>query len=346
MLDLTINKSSTISPTPQQRILGCLYGQAIGDAFGMPSELWPRAKVRAFFGWINDFLDGPQENIAANEFVRGQFTDDTCQAVALMDAIIEDKGTINPLTIARNIMTWAERIDAFNKNILGPTSKGALIALQRGTPLDQIEANGVTNGASMRIAPIGCLMTTADREAFIEGVRLTCIPTHKSDIAIAGSAVIAWAISRAIEGASWCDIRRELAPLALEVQTRFASTFSASLARRIELAFQCVQQAHTIESGLDEIYDLIGTGMDVIESIPTALAMVELAEGDPMLCAQLCANLGGDTDTIGAMATAICGALAGVTALPETARQLIAKTNNIDFGHYAEALAHYRQQEV
>jgi hypothetical protein len=39
-----------------------------------------------------------------------------------------------------------------------------------------------------------------------------------------------------------------------------------------------------------------------------AIAMVELAGTDPNRCAILCANLGGDTDTIGAMATAICGA--------------------------------------
>ncbi len=42
--------------------------------------------------------------------------------------------------------------------------------------------------------------------------------------------------------------------------------------------------------------------------------MVELANTDPNRCAVLCANLGGDTDTIGAMVTAICGALHGVSA--------------------------------
>ncbi|WP_220267872.1 ADP-ribosylglycohydrolase family protein, partial [Enterobacter sp. Colony194] len=39
-----------------------------------------------------------------------------------------------------------------------------------------------------------------------------------------------------------------------------------------------------------------------IESVPCAIAMVELAQTDPNRCAILCANLGGDTDTIGAMA--------------------------------------------
>lgn len=29
-----------------ERILGALYGQALGDAMGMPSELWPRSRVK------------------------------------------------------------------------------------------------------------------------------------------------------------------------------------------------------------------------------------------------------------------------------------------------------------
>lgn len=63
-----------------ERILGALYGQALGDAMGMPSELWPRSRVKAHFGWINRFLPGPKENNAACYFNRAEFTDDTSMA--------------------------------------------------------------------------------------------------------------------------------------------------------------------------------------------------------------------------------------------------------------------------
>ena len=53
-----------------ERILGALYGQALGDAMGMPSELWPRSRVKAHFGWIDRFLPGPKENNAACYFHR------------------------------------------------------------------------------------------------------------------------------------------------------------------------------------------------------------------------------------------------------------------------------------
>lgn len=49
---------SDIRPTntAESRILGCLYGQAIGDAMGMPSELWPKRRIINHFGWIERFL--------------------------------------------------------------------------------------------------------------------------------------------------------------------------------------------------------------------------------------------------------------------------------------------------
>ena len=66
MIQTTVNDNSTTL----NQILGCLFGQAYGDALGMPSELWPKSRVEHHFGWIDDFLAGPEENIAANEFAK------------------------------------------------------------------------------------------------------------------------------------------------------------------------------------------------------------------------------------------------------------------------------------
>lgn len=98
-----------------KRIQGCLLGQAYGDALGMPSELWPKSRVESYFGWIDEFLAGPEENIAANEFEKGQYTDDTSQAIALIEAIIEADGDIDPNIVAKHIIKWAHDVDAFNK---------------------------------------------------------------------------------------------------------------------------------------------------------------------------------------------------------------------------------------
>jgi ADP-ribosylglycohydrolase len=123
----------------QERVLGALYGQALGDAMGMPSELWPRKRVKAHFGWIDRFLPGPAENNAACYFKQAEFTDDTSMALCLADAIIECDGQINADVIGKHILHWAESFDAFNKNVLGPTSKIALNAIRDGKPVSELE---------------------------------------------------------------------------------------------------------------------------------------------------------------------------------------------------------------
>ncbi|MDU3056186.1 MAG: ADP-ribosylglycohydrolase family protein, partial [Escherichia coli] len=224
-----------------ERILGALYGQALGDAMGMPSELWPRSRVKAHFGWIDRFLPGPKENNAA------------C-----------------------NILDWALRFDAFNKNVLGPTSKIALNAIRDGKPVAELENNGVTNGAAMRVSPLGCLLPARDVDSFIDDVALASSPTHKSDLAVAGAVVIAWAISRAIDGESWSAIVDSLPSIARHAQQKRTTTFSASLAARLEIALKIVRNADGTESASEQLYQVVGAGTSTIESVPCAIALVEL----------------------------------------------------------------------
>lgn len=313
-----------------ERILGALYGQALGDAMGMPSELWPRSRVKAHFGWIDRFLPGPKENNAACYFNRAEFTDDTSMALCLADALLEREGKIDPDLIGRNILDWALRFDAFNKNVLGPTSKIALNAIRDGKPVAELENNGVTNGAAMRVSPLGCLLPARDVDSFIDDVALASSPTHKSDLAVAGAVVIAWAISRAIDGESWSAIVDSLPSIARHAQQKRITTFSASLAARLEIALKIVRNADGTESASEQLYQVVGAGTSTIESVPCAIALVELAQTDPNRCAVLCANLGGDTDTIGAMATAICGALHGVNAIDPALKAELDAVNQLD----------------
>ena len=326
----------------KSRIAGAVYGQAVGDALGMPSELWARERVKSFFGEITDFLDGPAENNAACYFKKGEFTDDTSMALAIADAVIERKGDIDPVLIGQNILSWAYRIDAFNKNILGPTSKIALNAIKEGKPVSELENNGVTNGAAMRIAPVSSILSTADVDAFIEDVFQLSSATHKSDVALAGAVAVAWSVSRAIDGASWTEIKTELPEMCEKAQKRNITTFSPSMARRIELGFDLVASATGEHDASEKVYHIVGAGVSTIESVPAALAMVELAETDPNRCALLCANLGGDTDTIGAMATAICGALNGVEVIKPYYMSTINEKNDLNLDLYVEQLQQLR----
>lgn len=332
----------TAAATVKSRITGALYGQMLGDAMGMPSELWPRARIKAHFGWIDRFLPGPADNIAACYFKAAEFTDDTAMALALADALIACEGEVVPQVIGEHILNWALAVDAFEKNFLGPSSKAALCALKEGAPLDTLENNGITNGSAMRVSPLGCLLPDMPLPDFVSIVAVASSPTHKSDIAVAGATVIAWAISQAIEGESWPQIRDALPQVANIAQQTRVTTFSPALSARLALALKTVREAQDDEDALEQVYNLIGTGTEMIQSVPAAIAMVELAQADPNRCAILCANLGGDTDTIGAMATAICGALKGIESINPEFKQQLQTANAVDIEAYCESLTRLR----
>lgn len=148
----------------QDRIAGALAGMVLGDAFGVPGELWPRAKVRERFGRITEFLDGPADNIVACYFKAGHYTDDSAQAFVVLNAI-EAAGTVPPVqTLAKDLIAWVESMNGFEINLLGPSSKASLLAWVKGEDALPVTKLSLTNGAAMRIAPVGCLIEAGEHE--------------------------------------------------------------------------------------------------------------------------------------------------------------------------------------
>ncbi len=64
------------------------------------------------------------------------------------------------------------------------------------------------------------------------------------------------------------------------------------------------------------IYTLVGTSLATQESVPAAFAVLAAVPADPWQACLLAASLGGDCDTIAAMAGAVAGACHGVEAFP------------------------------
>lgn len=323
------------------RILGTLYGLAIGDALGMPSELWNRNKVKQFFGEITTFLDGPYENEVARNFKKGQFTDDTAQALLVIDALKKNNFNPSKKLIADELIKWADATNAFENNILGPSSKAALNAIKIGEDPYFYTKSALTNGAAMRIAPIGTLFTSAQKSDLIEYVKKISEPTHASDVSISGASMIAYAVSLAIEDKSWEEIIQGAIDINDTALVKGEQTFSASLSERLKLAIEHADKYEDKEYFSKWIYDVIGCGTLTSESVPSALAIAYFCR-DPHECALFCANIGGDTDTIGAMATAISGAKYGFNSFNEVWTKIINESNDVDLHKYARLLENER----
>jgi ADP-ribosylglycohydrolase len=106
--------------------------------------------------------------------------------------------------------------------------------------------------------------------------------------------------------------------------------WSTPLAGRIELAEQLVNRANGEASALRAIHDYVGVDMLVSESVAAAIGIVLLARGDPMKAVRFSANVGGDTDTIGAIAGQVCGAWQGLEAVDERMMKQVEEVNHLN----------------
>lgn len=320
------------------KIHGCLAGVACGDAMGMPTAMMsPEAIRKAFPGGINGFEAAPRGHPIHEGLVAGQVTDDTQQTLVVATAVLED-GKVDPLGIARRLLEWAEGMNAFGSLLLGPSSLRALQAIKAGKSVYEAGAFGDTNGACMRISPVG-MLHPGDLERTVADVALSCLATHNTDIAIAGASAVACAIGAALRGVRSID---ELIAIALTGARlgmgKGNPWIGASISKRTQLALSLLDPAHTEEEVLKDLYDYIGAGVAITETVPVSLALVKYANGDPVKTIKLAANLGGDADTVAATAGSIAGAYAGIEAFPREYITTIEKVNHLALDTYSDRL--------
>lgn len=326
------------------KIAGALYGMALGDAMGMPAELWGRKRVKDYFGRIEGFLDGPAENDVAFNYKKGQFTDDTGQALVLLDSIWSTGYDPDTRDIAARMLAWAEKENAFENNILGPTSKVALANFRDGIEDSKITDKALSNGSAMRIAPVGCLFRPEQKEAIARYVYEVSRATHTSDVTIAGAAMIAVAVSSAIVNDDFHNVIRDVMEIEDMGYGLGCETFSPRLGERISIGLDIADRYIGDDEGfICKIYDVVGTGVGIIESVPAAIALAFYAQ-DPNKCCLLCANMAGDTDTIGAMATSICGAYTGLKGIRPEYIETLNRQNDVDFARYISILEKGREK--
>ncbi len=322
----------------RSKIYGGVYGQALGDAFGMPALLSP-AQTRARFGRITDFVAAPDDHPVHAGLPAGRVTDDTEQAIWLARQIIADGG-VTLEGSARAILGWYDAIGGDSCVFVGPSTRRGVARIRAGVDLRQTGLGGDTNGSAMRASVVG-LIHPGDVEGAARDAALTAIPTHNTHVACAAAAAVAGAVACALEpDVGLRDILQASIEAARIGESLGELALGASVARRIDLAISLARD----ESGDDAdrvqaIYDLIGTGLAASEAVPAAMGIVALADGDPVQAAWLAAELSGDADTIGAMACAVCGAWKGVEAIPVEMRETLRAANpDYDFDSVAEGL--------
>ena len=336
------------------RAYGALAGLALGDALGMPTQAMSPAQIRAVYGRITGLVDGDASQPYAPGMPAGSVTDDTEQALLVASLLVRGRGTssgrvaLDAGEFAHALLDWEDSmIERGSLDLLGPSTKAALERVRAGEDPLSVGGAGTTNGAAMRVTPIGIAVSTTDPEAFADAVWSSCQVTHATRQGFQSAALVAAAVSMGIDWdtPSASDMTALLWKALTYVDSlpeRGAWTPDPDVVAATRRAMQLV--ANPASSSLECLVEQVGTSVASAQAIPMAFALLAR---DPSPRALLdAANIGGDTDTIGAIAGAILGGALGEQVLPADSLSMIEEVSHLGLPSVALELLELRDQAL
>jgi ADP-ribosylglycohydrolase len=298
-------------PMPTQRV-GCLLGLALGDALGFVVEAQPPSVARAYVAELRAGRTGIR---AHPRFPFGQYSDDTQLARELLLSIRE-AGRFEPALVGGRL---AELFARGSDVGAGPGSRAAALRLAAGARWDVsgTPAPYAGNGSAIRAAPLGLVFR--DRARLVEAALGQSRVTHQDPRCGAGALAIAAAAAMAarsgrIEPATWLD---ELSGIVGAVHDPFAAAIRQLRTWLGESPDTAARALHA--AGWDPATGggRLGISAHVVPSVLWALYAF-LRSPDcywDAVCTAI--GVGGDTDSMAAMAGALVGARLGKEALPD-----------------------------
>ncbi|MFD3157565.1 ADP-ribosylglycohydrolase family protein [Haloimpatiens sp. FM7330] len=289
-----------MSEITKNRILGCLKGLAVGDAIGKQTETlafeqikeWYPNGINGFQGEIGTIM--PRYKNRHYDWKFGETTDDTEQTIAVAKAIIEE-GKVSHSKIGEKLMLC--------KKSNRPTLH--LGKFQQFGDVNRVVYDGDGCGAAMRVAPIGIIYSSDKIHEIVSAVFESCIPTHGGQLAICAAASIAGAVSAAIDGKSTDEILKIAVNASIEAQKYRNPTGNYKYNEILINMYEDILQQNEIDINyLNDKYFPKTTINIVPISIVLAL-ITKSAEKSTLLAA----NLGGDSDSVASMSSAIAGAI-------------------------------------
>jgi ADP-ribosylglycohydrolase len=288
------------------RIRGVLFGQAVGDALGLFGEFKSAKLLRTIYG-----AEGPSKYMPVNRtnhgWKAGEWTDDTEQALCILDAYLAD-GDIDPTTLATNFLRWAHEDGRGMGNHTWSVFSSGYFSLDPLSVSKEIwersNKRAAPNGGVMRTSVVG-ILRPQDLAWTELAASKACQVTHFDPRCVGGAVALSVAIACLVEG--WAI------PDAIEEGLSRGEAFDPDVRRFAMMGLDELQ----LDEGLDPMRKRAPIGFTHKCMGAGFYALWELDGGsnfDSILRRVIMA--GGDTDTNGAVAGACMGAVVGLTGLP------------------------------
>ncbi len=275
---------------------GALLGNMAGDVLGAPLEgiSFHFAKKK-----------GPVREIIPSSRGQGRYTDDTQLMIGLAEALCETPGSLDLDRVAFHFGDNYEPGRGYGGN-----THGILAMIQRGHDWRKVvedhtlPGGSFGNGSAMRVSPVALAFYPDSHSVAKAADEQSNVTAHHHPISIVGTRLQALAVLRGLLRGSKGE----------EFDGKgFISEFIKGGAEEYSDRLEWI--AENLDAGPEKAAKKLGTGVAAIDSVPVALwSFLSTADAEEAIVRAI--NLGGDTDTIGAMAGATAGAYYGESGLP------------------------------
>ena len=271
----------------KSRVAGTFIGLAVGDALGVPFENLEKGSI----DFVSDLIGGGPYNLPP-----GAWTDETATALCLAQSLLVTND-LDVYDLVERLNRWVEGGENSSTGRCVGIEQKLLIFLnnfRRSSQLDMSFSSQSSSGNSVlaRVGPIACIhwadLTTASRIA-----RQQSYLTHTSEVVAGACEYLVLSLSHLIAGRGWNYISN--LPINKDWPNEIKNVNNGSWLKK-------------------SIGQLKSTS-DVIELLETSLWCVENSTSFENAVTQAI-NLGGKSDTVGAVAGQLAGALYGLEAIP------------------------------
>lgn len=292
--------TGTDPPPPARsfaRLAGAAIGTMLGDALGMPVEGWPPERIRAVHGRVERLLPG--------RLPAGSYTDDSQMMIAILETLAH-RGRLDPAYLAGRFLALHQPERGYGRRIAEVMRR-----IAQGRSWEQVGGDSWGNGGAMRVGVLGAVYPE-DEATLLRAALDQCRVTHHHPQALAGAAALALGVGLACRlGARGENLRQDdfvayLANRVEGVDHRLASRLRAMPA--LERGDQ--------DQAREALVAAYARDVSAAEAVPAALGAFLASESAPQ-AVTLAVSLGGDADTIAAMAGSLAGARWRLEAWPQ-----------------------------
>ena len=307
---------------------------ACGDAVGKATEFMTPDDIRTNMGRITGLVD-PARSITHPDLPIWAVTDDTEQNLWLLRRYLKD-GKVTIENTVSELVKWIEGTGAVEKHYIGPSSLKALQGITAGQDPLKAGINGTTCGGIMR-APASVFAGMMLNQDIDECIYNALVCTHNNSVALESAYAYGHALNfllkNIIAGKPQLNTMEALLTKAEEgCRTGLGKapwiSASAGLLPRLEYMRKLDVVSWPEDRLKDFLYGVMGTGLPSYETAG-AVFCLNMYSDDPMRIMFLSAELGGDTDTIGALACSLAAMRNLETELPADMAQTVIEKNNL-----------------